>query len=185
MEEWQQVLNRRKRKALHMTDLRWNQRTKELLNEIGPIPDRHDLTRIMGAVKNQDYKDFIEGRIPDRQAVPYLIAMQACVAHVLQHLPEDEKVAFVFERHSTFRQSAQVFYDAVFELNNGNTRLHSLTHVQKGQCIALQPADYLAFELAHYFADKESPKSQWGRAILGNGDIKRRDAGTHARFQNC
>jgi len=171
VEEWQQVLNRRKRKALHMTDLRWNQRTKDFLDEIGPIPHRHGLTRIMGAVNNEDCKDLIEGRIRDRQAVPYLLSMQACVAHVLQHLPEDEKVAFVFECHSVYRQSAQTCYHAVLELNKGNTCLHSLTHIQKDQSIALQPADYLAYELAHYFEDKDSQKSQWGLSILGNGDI--------------
>jgi len=125
----------------------------------------------MGAVNNQDCKDLIESRIRDRQAVPYLLSMQACVAHVLQHLPEDEKVAFVFERHSAYRQSAQICSDAVLELNKGNTRLHSLAHVQKDKAIALQPADYLAFELAHYFEAKDSKKSQWGLSILGNGEI--------------
>jgi hypothetical protein len=170
-EEWQDVLDRRKRKPLHTRELRWNDNARKLLAELGPVPDRHGLKRIMGSVRNVDYRDLVEKRIRDDAAIPYLLSMQACIAHILQHLPAGENVEFVFERHSVYHNAAQVIYDAIFELNPGNQQLHSLTHVRRDACVALQPADYLAFELGQFFGNPDSKKATWGRSILGNGDI--------------
>ena len=81
-------------------------------------------------------------------------------------------MAFVFERHSVYNKSAQVIYDAIFERHKGDPKLHSLTHVRKNAYVALQPADYLAFQLGHFFLDPASKKSQRGMSILGDGNVE-------------
>jgi uncharacterized protein DUF3800 len=170
-EEWQAILDRRKRKPLHMCELRWNENARKLLAELGPVPDRHGLKRIMGVVRNADYRDLVAQNIPDHLGVPYVLSMQACIAHVLRYLPARENVEFVFEKHSVYHNSAQVVYDAVFELNREKHQLRSLTHVRRDACVALQPADYLAYELSQFYANRDSKRAIWGRSILGNGEI--------------
>jgi hypothetical protein len=54
--EWQSILNERKRKPLHMAGLGWGrheQALQALLAKLGPLPDKHGLTRIMGACGTQ------------------------------------------------------------------------------------------------------------------------------------
>jgi len=170
--EWQSILDKTNRKPLHMNALRWKESDRKLLAALGPLPDKYNLTRIMGVVSNQDYRDCVEGKIRDYTAAPYALAMQACIAHVLLHLPAGEEVAFIFEKHAVYNKSAQVIYDAIFEWHDGNPKLHSLTHVRKDAYVALQPADYLAFQLGHFFLDPASQKSRWGISILGNGNVR-------------
>jgi hypothetical protein len=167
--EWQSVLNERKRKPLHMAGLRWKKHDQTLLAKLGPLPDKHGLTRIMGAVLNADYRECVEGRMPDQVAVPYFLAMQVCIAHVLRHRSHDDEIDFIFEEQARYSKSAQAIYDAVHEFH-GDSELH-LSHVRKNDHVGLQAADFLAFQLGQYLSDPGSKKSRWGMSILGDGNI--------------
>jgi len=170
--EWQSMLDRKHRKPLHMNSLRWGDSDRQLLAALAPLPDKYNLTRIMGAIANEDYRDCVEGKIVDYVAVPYLLAMQVCIAHVLLHLGEGEEVAFIFEEHSVYKHSAQTIYNSIFAFHEGDARLHSLTHVRKNTYVAMQTADYLAFQLGQFLLDPASKKSKWGMSILGDGNVK-------------
>jgi hypothetical protein len=100
-EEWVRTLGRRR--VLHMKDLRWKDSDRGLLVRLGALPDKHRLKRIASLVKNEDYHKIVKGKIRDRYANPYMLAVQMCVAQILKYVSPDESVTIYFEEQSVYK----------------------------------------------------------------------------------
>ena len=170
--EWTEAL--KPRKNLHLSDLRWNQQTNRiarLLARLGPIPERHGLTRIVGGIWHRDYHAVVEPRAADKFAKPWMFATQVCIHQTLRFIPKDERIAFVFEEQRGYKEVAHALYEQVFRLGQIDQRVVGLSFVKKNSTICIDPADYLAFEVREYEMDKNSLRAKLGLSILGNGEV--------------
>src|SRR6266850_204221 len=166
LEDWVKTLDRRK--SLHMKALRWKERDRDLIARLGLLPGKHGLTRVASVVRNEDYNKIVKGKIRDRYANPYMLAVQMCVAQILNYLPPDESAAIYFEEQSVYKWRVTELSESVFRLNP--SRLLSIATLKKDQCIAFQVADYLSYAVSQLRERPHGLRTRWTKHILGNGD---------------
>ena len=166
LEEWVKTLGRRK--ILHMGDLRWKDRDRELLTRLGRLPDKHGLIRIVSLVRNEDYRKVVEGKIRDRYANPYMLAVQMCVAQILKCTSPELTVGICFEEQSVFKWRVNELSESVGRLNAG--RHISVSLLKKDQSVAFQAADYLSYAVAQLREKPHGLRTRWCAPILGDGD---------------
>jgi hypothetical protein len=170
-----------KRKALHMTELRWHgkraSRTKALLERLGPIPRECGLLPVWASVRVSDYLDLVDDTILTRTlSKGYIVAIQPLLAGILTYASLlDERVALVFEQQDQFSGIATAIgtlfaaFD-FFKTADGLPRLCGIQFIPKGSSPLTEPSDYLAFQRLHNFRDPLSEKSVWYSSILREND---------------
>jgi hypothetical protein len=166
------------RKSLHMTDLRWNQdRTKRLLERLGPIPEACGLTPILSGLRFGDYEDLISGTPAAKLLKGWLACHHPLVLQTLRVVPDDQRLELVFEEQREYQVYASMALAGDLAIPNhpwkrtreGKPKIAKWSFVPKGSTIMTDPADYLAFALREVWTDKNSKKSEWCRPILKSG----------------
>ena len=170
--EWKNALGQRP--ALHMNDLRFNQkpgRIRGLLDRLGKVPDACGLERLLGIVRAQDYDDLVPViPIIEQMTSPYMMAVQPLLFQTMRHVQEHEHVEFFLERQDRYSQFAAMherFYGERFKDSNGKSRV-TVSYLPSNATPRFQAADYLAFAIAHNDTDQRSVKAQLTQPILGD-----------------
>jgi hypothetical protein len=176
-DQWRFELGPRKQ-SLHMTDLYWNKdRTRRLLQRLGPIPEACGLTPIASGVRYGDYEDLIRGTPAERLFKGWLACLFPLVLQTLRAVPEHERLELVFEEQKECQAHANTALSCELSIPNhpwkrttdGKPKLCKWDFVPKGYTIRTDPADYLAFALREVWTNKNSRKSDWCRPILKTG----------------
>jgi hypothetical protein len=167
--QWIPALGRRKN--LHMRELRWKNepRISRLLTNLGAIPERFGLVRIVGGIWHKDHREIVDGIVSNKYSSPYMLAAQACMSYALKSVPPDEEIAFVFDRQHLYEPVVQDLNGAVFDMMKTDKRLKEITFTDKAATVCLDPADYLAFQIREYKSYPQSRKAALGMSILGDG----------------
>jgi hypothetical protein len=147
-----------------MRELYWNSpRTEALLARLGPIPHRHGLTPVVGAVRVSDYADLLNNSVEQLMMCGYNCALYPVIISVLQAFPR-ERIKWVFEEQSQHEAAARTVFERFTEFNC-QERLSGVEFVSKGSTILTQPADYLSYATVQYLRDSTSKKAQWCKPI--------------------
>jgi Protein of unknown function (DUF3800) len=163
--DWQAALGPQ-RQSLHMCELRWNKpRIEGLLARLGPIPRKHGLIPVVGAVRVSDYSDMLTN---DAQAIlmsGYNLALYPVLIDVLQSFPETERIKWVFEEQPDHEVRARSTIEK-FTAFQCQQRLSGIEFAPKHSTILTQPADYLAYATIQRLRDPDSKRAKWCSPIL-------------------
>jgi hypothetical protein len=174
--EWTAALGVQ-RKRLHMNELRWtNRRTQKLLSELGCIPQRCGLMRVVGGVRVSDYEDLVNGTEIENLFKGYIPALLSAVTYLLLSTPKSERIEVVLEHQKEYSTNANHALAALsdqkdkrFLLADGTHRLARWAFVAKENEPLFDQADYLAYAVLQYCRDWTSIKAQWCAPILWGG----------------
>jgi Protein of unknown function (DUF3800) len=173
-EDWREGLG--KRKALHMKDLRWNgkhseRRVKKLLERLGPIPHRHHLSPVCGAVKVSDYFDLVAGEKEfERKICGYFLCLSVIFAVLARDLPGHGRVNIVCEEQGQYEILGRALFESFRKMvakDPRNVYFSGLKFIPKDSSPLIQPSDYLAFAMGKYLDERGSKKDAWCRPIFG------------------
>lgn len=167
------------KESLHMGDLRWNddkaeRRVRDLLAKLGPLPHKHGLSPIFGAVRYGDYVDMVAG-IPEMESKVkgYAVCFSTVLAKLME-IEQPESVKIVCERQDRYESHARHLM-SVYEwlaLEDGlPVHFHSIEFVSKGVTVLTQPSDYLAFAIAKQISEPDSTRALWTQPILNGKTI--------------
>jgi hypothetical protein len=157
------------RKNLHMQSLRWKQhpqRIAALLEKLGPIPHRYNLTPVYSAMYQRDYREIMEGNVAPEYTTPFMTCAQTCMAITLQEVIGDSEVAFIFERRRVDNGAIESLNSFVFGAVGVDSRVRELTFSTYKHTVCLDAADFLAYQIRELNLDKESPKAKMGMSIM-------------------
>jgi hypothetical protein len=160
-----------KRKGLHMHSLRWNtDRTKRLLERLGPIPHNCRLTPLLGTVRVSHYADIASGLILHKLAKGYLFAVWPIMFNAIRAIPAEETLELVFEEQHEYEGWVRMIFASFrgFTTPTGMPKLAGVRFIPKDRSVLTQPADYLAFGLLQGLrdGDRSSLKSRWCAPIF-------------------
>lgn len=169
------------RKFLHMTNLRWNQnRTKLLLERLGPIPEACGLVPIFSGVCYGDYEDLINGTSAEKLLKGWLACLFPLVLQTLRVVPEDEHLELIFEEQREYQAHANTALNCELSIpdhewkrsKDGSPKIAKWRFVSKGRTTRTDPADYLAFALRHVWEkeNRHAKKRDCCRPILKSGE---------------
>jgi hypothetical protein len=166
LEDWAKTLGRKK--SLHMKDLRWwRDSDRDLLAGLGALPDKHRLKRVASLVRNEDYGKIVKGKIRDRYANPYMLAVQMCAAQILNYVSPDASIAVYLEEQSVYKWRVAELSESVVRMNTG--RLLSVSTLKKGKCSGFQAADYLSYAVSQLREKPRGFRTRWCKSVLGIG----------------
>jgi hypothetical protein len=166
LEDWAKTLGCKK--SLHMKDLRWwRDRDRDLLAGLGALPDKHGLKRVASLIRNEDYDEIVKGKIRDRYSNPYMLAVQMCVAQMLNYVSRDASIAVYLEEQSVYKWRVTELSEGILLMNTG--RLLSVSTLKKDQCSGFQAADYLSYAVSQLREKPHGFRTRWCKSILGNG----------------
>jgi hypothetical protein len=178
-QKWKDALEKRNRKALHMSDLRWSKpdRIRPLLESLGPIPYECGLEPVLGGVRVADYSDLTKGTIDELLMAGYISALYPLVIQALRWIPKNERLELVFEAQDRYEPFAHAMLSDIAnqthpELMTDDRRpkLANWRFVPKGSTVLTQPADYFAYALTQIYRDKKSEKSKLCSPIMRDGE---------------
>jgi hypothetical protein len=172
--EWKAGLG--KRKALHMKELRWSKksdRTKMLLEKLGPIPHRCGLIPAWARLRVDDYADLVEDTAVSRKIHHgYLLGAQFLGLILLTYVRMvNERIKIVFEHNEHFAPLLPTMlrlYGEMFRFvtSDGLPCLTGVELATKDSTCLTQPADYLAYARLQQLRDPKSLRTQWCAPII-------------------
>lgn len=170
--EWNAALG--KRKMLHMSDLRMRsqpKRAKRLLDGLGPLPYKHGLRPIHGAVRASDYLDLLSER-SQKELAGYSICLLTIMAALNHSIPSNESIKIVCEMQHKHREDAGRMFKAFRMMASHPLKPYfdGIEFIPKDSSILTQPGDFLAYAITHYYQDPGSLKSQLCLPIFGPTD---------------
>lgn len=181
-EQWKNFVPRWKaalgpqRRFLHMKELRWKrERTRRLLERLGPIPEACGLQGAMCGVRYQDYEDLITGKPGEKLIKGYIACLIPMVIQILRGIPRDERLELFLEEQWQYAPFADMALQLAIiphqwtTTSDGKPKLARWGFVPKGSTLMTDPADYLAFALREVWTDGKSKKADWCRPILTSG----------------
>jgi hypothetical protein len=172
--EWREGLGAKD--SLHMKALRWkNDRPKDLLEKLGPIPHRCGLRPIYSSVKVADYVDDLSEYATEGFTKGYFITLMGATASVLMEIPKGQRVEFIFEEQGEFaavREHALgiMAKNPVLRGKRGKSALAKWSSIPKSSL--LEPADYLAYAIMQWLVDPDSSRSKLCPPIFGDKSVK-------------
>lgn len=153
---WKLLLKNERLTAFHYTDFdnnrgefkRWSKSRKEqVIQNIFKIIDSRDLRGFSGAIHMPEYKGVVSGsgtRLENKPS-PYLICQQYCLEMVSKKVAQD--VYYVFDRQDEFDKPAiDNFWSTKNDFPQWGKYMAGISYKSKGQFVALQAADLLAYE---------------------------------------
>lgn len=170
------------RHSLHMCALRWqskrNNRVRDLLKRMGPIPYTCGLVPIFGGVNVGDYSDLIACPITQAINKGYMLSLYALVPWALSTLRGEDRLKIVLETNDRYSAMTPIIplicsgiadatKNPIFATATGKPRLVGVEFIAKS--VLTEPADYLAFSLLQQLRDAKSQKARWCTPILGSG----------------
>ena len=179
---WKEALGPQ-RKLLHMNQLRWKKdRTRRLLERLGPVPSNCKLIPMLAGVRYQDYEDLVSGTPEQKLLKGYIACLAPMVIQTLRGIPKDETLELVFEEQQEYASLVDMSLAMAViaasqgepwsQTPDGKPKLAKWGFVKKGSTIMTDPADYLAFALREVWTNPKSQKARWCHPILksGNGE---------------
>jgi hypothetical protein len=121
-------------------------------------------------VRVSDYADLVAGKDDERIYKGYVACLLLMVQKILQGIPADERIEFVFEQQNEYEHAVDNvmrFFSRPIIRNKPyftRARLPKIARwafAPKGSTIRTDPADFLAFALRELHAHPESQKSKW------------------------
>lgn len=173
------IEQRSPKQFVHSKALRWGRdKTRRLLERLGPVTKECGLKPLHGSVKTADFIDLVPDDMRPRFK-GYLLCLYAVVLHILKSVPLDERIKLVFEQQHEYEMSARRIF-SLFALA-GNKDSIEVSYVSKTSCPLLEPADCLAHCILQLQRDPTSHKVKLCAPILSNSegigeDIKRNRA---------
>lgn len=170
--DWKTALG--KRRTLHMSNLRMHsqpKRAKRLLDRLGPLPYKHGLRPIHGAVKASDYLDLLSER-SKKELAGYSICLSTVMAALNHLVPLNESIKIVCEMQNQYREDAERMFRAVRIAAPSPLKPYfsGIEFIPKDSSILTQPGDFLAYAITHRHRDPQSLKSQLCLPIFGPTD---------------
>jgi hypothetical protein len=165
-----------KRKSLHMRTLRLNskrgtKRGRELLKRLGPLPYKHGLTAIYGAVKTSDYLEIVVNTQHEKEFPGYSICLTAVMQRLSRHIPGYESIKIVCEIQEKYEEIACRTFRQVRAAkpisNPSRPYFSGIEFISKNSSVLTQPSDFLAYAIAEGHEDSESLKAKLCKPILG------------------
>jgi hypothetical protein len=159
-----------------MKDLRWGgahgeKRVTRLLARLGPIPYRHGLCPVYGAVKVSDYIDLIKGEQELEQKVcGYILCLSTIFSALTRDLPGHADIKIVCEQQDQYEPLARGLFDSFGRMvakDPHNAYFRSIGFISKDASPLTQPADLLAFAITKYHDERGSIKDLGCRPIFG------------------
>jgi hypothetical protein len=178
------------KKFLHMKDLYWSskyseRRVKDLLARLGPIPYRHHLCPVYGAVKVSDYFDLIAGQSElEQKMCGYDLCLAVVFSVLTRDLPGHAQVKIVCEEQNQYEPLARGLFESFGRIAGKDPRnpyFKGIEFIRKDSFPLTQPADYLAFAMGKYLDERGSKKDLWCRPIFGNKKPEQIPGRTHTR----
>jgi hypothetical protein len=173
-QEWKIALG--KRKALHMKELRWkkkNDRTKMLLERLGPVPHRCGLVPAWARLRVSDYADLVDDTTVSRKMQHgYLLGAQFLCLILLRYVEMlDERIKIVFEYNEHFAPVLPTILKLYGEMypfvtSDGERCLAGIEFATKDSASLTQPADYLAYARLQQLRDPKSIRARLCAPIL-------------------
>ena len=160
--EWRAAL--KPRRHLHMNMLRWkNDRPRELLEKLGPIPSRCGLRPVYASVRVSDYIDELPEYATKEFTKGYFVTLVGVATSVLSVLPKGERVEFVFEEQREFaavREHALgiIARNPLLRAKDGKSALAKWSSAPKSSLV--EPSDYLSYALMHGLVDPNSNRTR-------------------------
>jgi hypothetical protein len=160
----------RPRKNLHMKELRWKKHPERiglLLARLGPIPEKYNLQPVQVWVRWCDYKT-VFNQSADPFMAPYVLcANLSIVTCLLDFLPSDDSIYFIFDRQEGLRrETMQKVRDIVYDWLGADRRVEGIDFISRHTNVCLDPADYLAFMSHEQALDPGSQKVKLGCSIF-------------------
>lgn len=176
---WAKALGQRQR--LHMNGLRWNHdRTRRLLQCLGPLPDKCGLKPVVGGVRVKDYEDLLAGTPAQKLLKGYIVCIYPLVINVLRAIPRNERLEIVFEKQDEYQPYTEFALAGIVSLKDehpdwfltedGQAKLAKWSFVPKNSTAFTEPADYFVYALRQLYQDAGSKKTEWCRPILNSGN---------------
>jgi Protein of unknown function (DUF3800) len=175
--EWKSALG--KKKALHMKNLRWGgdfgeRRVTQLLARLGPIPYKHGLCPVYGAVKVSDYIDLIKGEAElEKKVCGYILCLSTIFSALTRDLPGYAEIKIICEQQDQYEPLARGLFDSFGRIVARDPRsayFRSIGFIPKDDSPLTQPADFLAFAITKYLDERGSTKDLGCRPIFGGKD---------------
>jgi hypothetical protein len=161
--EWKAALGTTQN--FHIAKLRWNRdSTRRRLALLGPIPHRHGLVKVIGAVKVSDYSDLAQNMSDSYAVQGYHICLFPIIVEVLKAVPAGEHIRWVFEQQHDYEQQARNVFRNFPEADK--SRLEDVSFVSKDSSVRTQPADFLAYAMLQKRRDPQSLRAQWCEPIF-------------------
>lgn len=161
--EWKEALGTTE--AFHIAKLRWNKdSTRRRLAKLGPIPHRHGLIKVIGAVKVSDYADLLQNMSEIYAVQGYHACLFPIIVEVLKAVRVGQHIRWVFEEQQDYEQQARNVFRNFPETDRN--RLTDISFVGKDASIRTQPADFLAYAMLQKRRAPQSIRAQWCEPIF-------------------
>jgi hypothetical protein len=160
-----------KRKSLHMKDLRWGKdRTRRLLERLGPIPHECGLTAVVAVVSANDYDDLVSRTRAEKLTKGYYFCLITIFDALVKNTPKDQPIKLVFEVQNEYESRSDYYFEANkhHRTSTGEQKFSSIEHIAKDSSALTQPSDFLAFAILHHYRDPQSQKAKWCAPIMRN-----------------
>ncbi len=169
---WKEALGNRTN--LHMRKLRWNskeERVKELLAKLGPIPYECGLIPVYGGVRVNDYIDLIRNDTALEQSLKgYLLCLASVFCVLIETLQGHEKIKIVCEAQTEYEMGAKRYFSIYQQIAGEDPRNPYLTSIEfADKCTRFEPADFLAFALNKNLSQPGCKKDLLCRPIHAKG----------------
>jgi len=162
-EEWKHALGLSRN--FHMAKLRWNRdSTRQRLAKLGPIPHRHGLVKVIGAVKVSDYADLLHNMSEAYAAQGYHLCLFPIIVEVLKAVPVNASISWVFEEQHDYEQQTRNVFRNFPSVER--ERLSNVTFVGKDSTVRTQPADFLSYAMLQKRRDPHSVRARWCEPIF-------------------
>jgi hypothetical protein len=166
--KWQKrIADERTLASFHMADCEsgwadfhgWaKERRQSLIKDLIKLIVDADVRGFGAAISMNDYQEVYNAAVSDEQrdllgkGDPHLLVFMQCALEIcmsINHLPETEKVSFVYHAKPEIEYKTQRYFDIVKNESNllFSTRLGTLNFSTKEDLLPLQAADIVAYEL--------------------------------------
>jgi len=172
--DWMAALG--KRQSLHMRTLRLNsergaKRAEKLLAKLGPLPYKHGLSPVYGAVKTSDYMDLIAGSYLEAQLPGYVVCLTAVMQRLSRIIPAHESITIICEINKRYEAIATQSFRQVSAADPisrpDRPYFSGIEFIPKNTSVLTQPSDFLAYAIAEAHEDQTSQKTQLTSTIAG------------------
>jgi hypothetical protein len=161
--------NIRQGRNIHLSEMRINTSTTQLLRNLAPLPYAAGLTPYYVSIKLADYEDMLTPVGAKLAYKPYPNCLSVLLSLVNKEATKEEQIKFAFERNDLYDAHACAIFEEAEEavLNSkGEPRYPSWEFFAKGVCALCQPADYFCYAQRERMKDPASDEAIWSAPIL-------------------
>ena len=156
--------------SFHLAELRWGKdSTRRRLAKLGPIPHRHGLIKVIGAVRVSDYADLLQNMSEVYAVQGYHLCLFPIIVEVLKAVPQGEQIRWVFEEQKDYELQARNVFRNFPEADA--RRISDVSFVGKEATVRTQPADFLAYAMLQRRRDPHSIRAKWCEPVFSTNSF--------------